>query len=82
MPYIITTRQNSKVVYLQDKVKVLNGRTRREWSVNRNDALVLFVNDAQLKDYIRNNLWDIREKIEVVHVRTSPKPKIFSPVST
>ena len=82
MPYIIATEVNDRTVYLQDKVKRLNGCTVREWSPNKDTALVLFVNQRQMHDYVRKNLWDIREQIECVYIKTSPKPPVFRPVST
>lgn len=82
MPYIIATEQNGKKVYLQDKVKRVNGYTVREWSPNKKTALVLFVNDQQLARYIDDNLGDLRDYIESIHIRTSPKPSGFKPITT
>lgn len=74
MPYIITTKHNDTVVYLYTKLNTDNGRVKREWTTKKANALLLFVNDAQLKLYIDKYFDDI--EIETIFTRTAPRPRM------
>lgn len=82
MPYLILTKHiDQNIYYLQD-IRVTDGMVRREWTTNKSDTTVLFVSDSHLQDFIDTYLYDIKENLEVLAIRTTPKPSSFKPITT